>query len=57
MRCVFWSLSGHKEPQCCFLPSVPNASEFQACTEGKISCYWALNFLGHSEVSKLKKVF
>lgn len=44
MRCVFWSLSGHKEPQCCFLPSVPDASEFQACTEGKISCYWALNF-------------
>lgn len=35
---------GHKEPQCCFLPSVPDASEFQACTEGKISCYWALNF-------------
>ena len=28
----------------CFLPSVPGASEFQACTEGKISCYWALNF-------------
>ena len=44
MRCVFWSLSGHKEPQCCFLPSLPDASEFQACTEGKISCYWALNF-------------
>lgn len=44
MRCVFWSLSGHKEPQCCFLPSVPDASEFHACTEGKISCYWALNF-------------
>lgn len=44
MRCVVWSLSGHKEPQCCFLPSVPDASEFQACTEGKISCYWALNF-------------
>ena len=21
MRCVFWSLSGHKEPQCCFLLS------------------------------------
>ena len=41
--CV-WSLSGHKEPQCCFLPSVPDASEFQACTEDKISCYWALNF-------------